>query len=125
VVLQAGVNGEPANEVRSVTQRRATMADCMKAFQRVGLSDTARFQFVVYGETLEAVNGAPVDPKWKMSWGRVLFERMSISDLNEITALERQAGVQTMVQKRCSQCGKEWEVEVSPMSFFASGLRKR
>ncbi len=125
VVVTNLLDGSTMVEVVSVVLRRATMADCIKAFQKVGLSDTARFQFALYGETVQAVGGVDVDAKWRNQWGREVFERMGAGDINALTSEERRVGIQTRVSKICSGCGKTWGVDIQTMSFFASGLRRR
>jgi hypothetical protein len=115
--------GDPVVSVSSLRLRRPTLADCMAANVSYGLRDEVRLQYRVSVETIEAVNGEAADKKFRDTWGMYLFDRMDGEDLAAIARWNAAAGVQPMVRKRCTRCGKEWEVPVSTAGFFASGLR--
>jgi len=106
-----------------VEMRWPTLRDCIVAYGRQGIADTARFQFAIYAQAITKVDGEPVDDRWRTRWGMMLFERMDILDINSLTKIIRSKGQQTTLIKNCPKCGKSWEAEVDTGRFFASGLR--
>jgi len=101
-----------------------TIRDCIKAFQRTGISDTTRLQYAVLSEAIETVDGVKVAPEWKRMWGGQLFEKMDFDDVSAISKKTQAAGQQSMIEKSCSRCGRTFKVEADTTSFFASGLRE-
>jgi len=116
--------GETVVSAASITFRRPSLSDCMAANVFFGLNDEVRLAYRINVESIEAVNGAAVDKKFRNTWGMYLFDRMDGDDLQTLAEWQASAGFQTRVMKRCRKCGKTWEVQLSTMGFFASGLTR-
>jgi hypothetical protein len=114
-------NDELVVEVRSVTVRYPTLADCARASSG---GDDSRAQIAILAEALESVNGEPASAAWKSSVGRTAFERMKARDVNALSALLRQYGMDPKVGRTCARCGMEWDSEVNLLGFFGSALRQ-
>lgn len=112
--------GEVAASVRSVTVRYPTLGDCSRASK----ADGAEAQLAILAEALEEVDGEPVSAAWKSTFGRAAFRQMKARDVNALSALLREYGMDPRVTRTCRSCGMEWDSEVNVMGFFASGLRK-
>lgn len=124
VILRNTLNGEIILTVNSFAMQYPTIENCINAYNKQGLDDDVRLQYVMYAEAIKSINGQPVDQRWINSYGLPLFEGMKDvrSDIGTITEKIRQYGIQTTVPKKCRSCGKEWRASVNTANFFASAL---
>jgi len=104
--------------------RHITINDCIESYSRYGLNDRVRMQYLMYVKALIKVNGKEVDQKWKSTWGMYIFEKnRNLKDTNKIGIEMNKYGMQTLVEKNCIKCGKEWRTHLNTSNFFASALQ--
>ena len=108
--------------VETIKVGMPSLSQLSRAFKRYGMADRVRMQFSAYVDSTEEVNGAPVDGKWRSTWGMLVFDRMDAMTVNEITRGLREHGRAIAVSRLCPSCGKRWDAEVDTTGFFASGL---
>ena len=114
-------------EVESMEFHDPTLSDCISAYSKVGLTDELRFQFAVFVESLEKVNGQEVDIKFKNRYGHTIFENIEDvkKDLAPIKEEIEKYGLITKVGKTCLKCGKQWRANINPSNFFVSALQSQ
>jgi hypothetical protein len=122
IVLKSHTSEE---EVNIITLRFPCTEDYIKAFHQVGGSNFIKVQYHVYGQCITRVNGVEVDDVWRRAFGTTVFNRMeNIKKVfGEIAERINKYGINPKVHKSCSNCGKEWEVQISSSNFFASALQ--
>jgi hypothetical protein len=114
--------GEEIQEVERVLVRYPTLAECSRAHQVVG-GDDSRMQIAILAEALVAVNGVELSAAEKATFGKTIFEKMSVTDSTNLSKLLGRYGIDPRVTRTCLECGEEWEDEVNVMGFFGSALR--
>lgn len=123
---QPGKEGKAIlEEIQSMEFHYPTLGDCISAYSKCGSNDKARLQFMIYVESIEKVNGQPVDKKWKTRYGIKAFNSIKNlkKDLLEIFRKGNEYGLDPNVKKNCNKCSKKWEEPVNSMNFFGSALR--
>lgn len=123
VEVKNAKTGEVVVSVLSLRIGFPTLDNCVRALRSVGPADEGRLQFAILADALISVDGEVVDQKWRMQWGRMVFERMDGEDLAGIMAELSRYGMQETLPKTCPKCAKRWEAAVDVSGFFASGLR--
>jgi hypothetical protein len=118
-----GSEGEVILAVSKLKFQVPTIGACIKAYKKVGLSDKARFQYAVWGESILDHDGEAADPKWRGQWGSLVFERADLDDLKACAKELNAYGISPYFKAHCPKCGREWDAEVPTGDFFASGLR--
>lgn len=117
--------GEIIESVVAIEMFYPTIAHCISAFAKYGLSDEVRFQLGVYVEAIKKVNGHEIDARWKNMIGIMLFENIDdTSEIKKITNEVNRYGMTRSVKKICNKCGKTWMQNVSTSNFFVSSLRQ-
>ena len=111
-----------SEEISSLEFEYPTLNHCSQAFNKQGNKDEIRLQLAVYVEALTKVNEQEIDRKFKSSFGMLLFEQMSRTDIQKLSALIDKFGMETKVRKICNKCGKEWDVNLNTANFFGSAL---
>ncbi len=109
--------------LESLRIHQPTLDECARAAQRNGFEDKTRLQLAVLAEAAELQNGQPVDAKWRNQWAPLLFDRLDVEDLRELSLATGSYGYLDVVERVCLKCGRRWEGEVDVTRFFASGLR--
>jgi hypothetical protein len=115
--------GEVIDQVENFELRYPTMGDCMKAEVRSGGATGVRLQFQVYSQALIFVNGKEINDTWKVSFGPLLFDKMTARDTIHLSREMSQYGMASDIEKSCMSCGKTWNAPVDTSGFFASALQ--
>lgn len=112
-------------EINSITMDHPTLKDCFSTFARYGIADPYRFQFGLFVEMIQGINGEAVDSKWKNKYGMMLFEniRNVKKDVGKITKEVDRYGRVRFFEKECLSCGRRWEAPVNTSRFFAQSPR--
>ncbi len=123
ITARSSQGDEAEDKVSSLSIHAPTLADCMAAERKSPGTDRIRQQLAVYVEATDAVNGEPVDARWRNNIGKPVYSRLSGQDLITFGHVMERYGLQTRVLKTCSRCGKAWEEAVDLSSFFGSALQ--
>lgn len=95
--------------------RRPTVNDSIKAFRKFP-DDESEMQFEVYKNCLKAVNGKEISEKERIAFGDLLFKKMKLADLNNLS--------NTLVQDfgktecACMKCKRRWKAPLDLTNFF-------
>ncbi|DAC71931.1 MAG TPA: hypothetical protein DSN98_07785 [Thermoplasmata archaeon] len=117
-------SGNIAQEISSITMKMPTLESAINAFTKMGTSDRVRLQLAQFAEAIVAVNHVPVDNKWRNNYGLYVLENPNdMEDVYQISRWINQYGLDSTVEKTCSNCGKVWRPVVNTSNFFASGLQ--
>jgi len=121
VLIQDKVTNEVIEEVKSLTIEAPTLEKCIAAEGKTS-SDRIRLQLAIYVECLIAVNGQPIDSRYRDAYGMYIFGniRSIKKDLKVLSDSINQFGLDTSVEKECPKCGKVWRAQVNTSNFFAS-----
>ena len=116
---------EVIDEISAITMDMPTLDHTIAASDEYGRNDVVRLQFSQYAKAITHVNGIEVDSKWRAQWGVYLFEHITDmkKDLGQISDWILSSGIQSKVQRTCTECGKEWSSYVDVTNFFVSGLQ--
>jgi hypothetical protein len=116
-------NGDVITSINSLSFRHNTIQDCIEAHAKYGSHDKVRAQYDIYVKCLTAINGTPVEDKWKKSFGMFFFEEYNNNkEVNKIAQEMNKYGLQTKVEKNCLNCGKVFKVHLNTANFFDSAL---
>lgn len=110
--------GEVLFSAENVTMRRATMEDCIRAYRRYP-DDESNMQFEIYKECLISVDGKEISEKDRQAFGSLLFQKMKIKALNEISS---KLTYHSTVECVCMKCKTRWQAEVDYSGFFDLGV---
>ena len=96
-----------------------TLAHCIEAQTKQGISDEMRLQYRIYVEAISEFDGMEIDRPYRDKYGMMLFEKIpNINDIGEITKRVHEYGISNKVKKICPSCGKEWMARVNTSNFF-------
>jgi hypothetical protein len=113
--------GAIIEEIRSITIHAPTISDFIRAGQRYP-DGKSRLTFFAYGCALEAVNGNPVENRWKNQWGDLVFAKMSGKEFNRISKEIYAQQIGNAIERVCLKCHHRWTEPLNLSNFFASGL---
>lgn len=114
-------NGETLMSISNIDIRMPTINDGISGSMKYP-GDTLRRQYAIYVSAIMAVNGDPVDMKFKNQWGMWVFERMYPSDMSIISSVLSSYGINKRMFMRC-KCGKQYSHDIDLSDFFESGLQ--
>lgn len=123
VKLKNKKTDEVLHVIESFAIRFPTLNDCIVASQGIMEGQDARMQIKIYITALIMVNGESVEKKWTATWGKLLFDNLSVADMSQIGDVLQSYGLDKYVDRVCPKCGKEWRAPVNTSNFFASGLQ--
>lgn len=115
--------GEVVESVSELTFRLPTIGDCIRA-SRVSRGNDTRLQYAAWAGSIVQVNGNAVSPSWIASYGTMLFEKMGVVGVRDVSRAMAEWGIDSSVEAYCPKCGKEYRQEVPTGSFFASALQE-
>lgn len=117
-------NNEIIEDIFSIKLEFPTLFHCIAAQAKYERYDDLRFQFGIYIECLEEVNGQKIDNTWKNRYALRMFEKIpGTKDLTEIHNKLNGYGINRRVKKICKNCGKEWWALLNTSNFFDFDLR--
>lgn len=107
--------GEVIEEIFNITMRFPTISDYVKGEARHP-DDDHRLMYYAYSQALLSVNGRVVDTKFRQAYGELIFQRMTIKEINGLSSkLEYGLGV---VDRQCLDCKHKWKATLDISSFF-------
>lgn len=110
--------------VDSISLKVATLNDLIIVANKNYGSRQIRNEYAILAQTITAVNNEPVDNKWINIWGVTIFEKMGYDDLEKISEIKNNGGIQKELQLNCN-CGEQFNIDIDTDDFFLSGLRKK
>jgi len=108
--------------VSDIGMRHPTVADAMTVEAQIGADVNIKFQMALMAESLERINGEEVNRSFASSYGMMVMNKISRTDLIAISKMTTAFGIDQTVQKKCHECGKVWEEVVNTSNFFVSAL---
>jgi DNA-directed RNA polymerase subunit RPC12/RpoP len=123
IIIQSK-SGEIIQDVKSIDFRWPTLSDCINGSKKFGDTEQIRRQYSIYNSAIVKVNDETPSLAWKSTWGMYVFSKMETDDINKISRELKKYGMQKIVKRHCSECGKEWNSAINVDGFFASGLRQ-
>lgn len=118
------IGGEILEKIDRIELEFPTLANCINAMAKQNQDDAMRFQFAIYVDAITKINDREIDNRWKNMYGSLMFQSMkNYNDLKNLIREVDRYGIDPKVRKICTNCGKEFIVNVSTSNFFASGLR--
>ncbi len=116
--------GDVLKSIQQIAMRYPTINDCIQGSLRVPAeAKTVRRQYAIYGASILAINGSPVDEVFRKTWGQMLFERMPMDDLRGVSERVQEYGMDPLIERICPHCGHKFRAPVDTSNFFESGLR--
>ena len=112
------------DEISSFGLEFPTLNHCINAYNTYGDKDTMRLQFQIYVQALKEVNKTKIDNKYRNRYGMYIIEHLGKNELKDIKNALNEYGVQNVVSKKCSKCGKIFNVAINTSSFFVSALQQ-
>lgn len=105
--------------IRSITFEIPTLTHCMAGHRK---SPGSEREYYIRSECIQAVNGDPINPKWRNMWGYLLMSNIDFDDHVTISEALNQYGYEDFVTRRCTRCDEEIRVPYEFTGFFGSGL---
>lgn len=96
-----------------------TLNDCSIALQKIGSQDKGKLQLAILLEATKKINDNEIDKAWKGSYGMLLYSKINIRDINNISKELNKYGLINSVKKHCIKCGKEFDAVLNTSNFFA------
>jgi hypothetical protein len=119
VKLKNKLNNSVLETVNALSMAAPTLESYVRGERRY--PDSAVFiQSYAYAQAILSVNGNAVDKQWRDKFGEVLFNKLKIKKMNEIT---RKLGEFNpfRVERVCLQCSHRWTTNLDFTNFFAFG----
>jgi hypothetical protein len=106
--------------INTITMTAPTLEAFIRGERR--FPDSSIFvQNYAYTQTLTAVNGRAVDKPWRDKYGEVLFNKLSIKKVNEITKRLAAFSPFTNIERVCLRCARRWKTTLDLTHFFDYG----
>lgn len=121
--LEIKKTGEVLETVESFTIKYPVLNDCIIAGRNMREGQEIRVQINIYIQSIIKVNGQSVERKWGATWGKLLFEELYPSDIEQISNELQKYGLKKEIERICNNCGKVWEAPVNTSNFFVLGLQ--
>lgn len=111
-------------EIIDIEMHYPTLNDCIEGSKGKKNSGSIEITNQIYLSALEKVNGEEIDKKWKVNYGKILFDDIRATDLIRLGKTMMKYGIKKSVLRRCINCQKEWEAPINTSNFFESGLHQ-
>lgn len=120
VEIKNAKTGEVLESISNIVMRYPTIGDYCKGESRYPDNELL-LMYYAYGQALTVVNEQAVDAAYRQKFGEVIFQKMTLVDINTLSARLHEHATGVGLERVCLKCHHRWKTDIDMSSFFDYG----